>query len=285
MKTYIDCIPCFMNQALRAGRISTSDDIILKKIMDNVGGKLKDVSLTEVPPRSAMIIYDEIFRQTGIEDPYKKIKKESIDLAKSILGQIRNMVESAPDPLLAAVKAAIAGNIIDFGACEDFDIKKDVKASMDMDLSINDYEVFKEKINNARTVLYLGDNAGETVFDRLLIENIDARVVYAVREKPIINDAVIEDAVDSGLADICEIISSGSTAPATILEECNERFLGLYHGGADIIISKGQGNYESLSDSNENIFFLLKTKCSVIARDLDTETGALVLKAGKNYDL
>jgi uncharacterized protein with ATP-grasp and redox domains len=148
-------------------------------------------------------------------------------------------------------------------------------------LGIDNYEEFRRSIGNSSHILYLGDNAGEIVFDRILIEEIrqikDFEIHFAVREKPIINDATLPDAISTGMDKVAKIISSGSDAPATILSQCSPQMLQLYHS-ADIIIAKGQGNYESLSDEAKNIFFLLRVKCPVIARLLKARVGDAVLK-------
>ena len=125
--------------------------------------------------------------------------------------------------------------------------------------------------------LYLGDNAGESVFDKLLIETINKPVFYATREVPVINDVIIDDAIASGLNSVAEIISSGSPAPGIILPLCSDEFLSVFQK-ADMIISKGQGNYEGLSDADRNIFFLLKAKCPVIAKDLNVNVNDIILK-------
>jgi hypothetical protein len=148
-------------------------------------------------------------------------------------------------------------------------------------LGINDYENFKNSIKNSSRILYLGDNAGEIVFDRVLIEELhqikDLEVNFVVREKPIINDATLDDAIVTGMDKVARIISSGSDAPATILSQCSPQLLELYYS-ADVIIAKGQGNYESLSEEKGNIFFLLKAKCPVVAGLLEVNVGDAILK-------
>jgi uncharacterized protein with ATP-grasp and redox domains len=146
-----------------------------------------------------------------------------------------------------------------------------------MEPAINHYATFKEKLARAGKILYLGDNAGETVFDRMFIEEMGRPVIYAVRERPVINDATIQDAVESGLDKVATIVSTGWDGPGVLVDACSDVFLGHFKT-ADLIISKGQGNYETLSMQDKPIFFLLKAKCPVIARDLKVQQGDTVIK-------
>lgn len=279
MKTYLDCIPCFMGQALRAGRIATKDEKKIKDLLNVIGGLIKDIPMENTPPETARIIYQKISEITGVNDPYKNIKEANIKEALSLYPELKEIVKKSKNKLLTAIRIAIAGNVIDFGALNDFNIVENVKTILNQDFAIIDFEKFKNELKNTASILYLGDNAGESVFDKILIEELNKPVTYAVREIPIINDVTIDDAVASGLNDVARIISSGSTAPATILSLCNENFLNIFNN-ADMIISKGQGNYEALSNIKQNrIFFMLMAKCSVIANDLQVKNGDIVLKA------
>jgi uncharacterized protein with ATP-grasp and redox domains len=126
-------------------------------------------------------------------------------------------------------------------------------------------------------ILYLADNAGETVLDRILIETLDKPVTYAVKSFPIINDALFEDAIAAGIDQVAAIRQTGSNCPGTVLHTCTDEFF-RYYEEADLVLSKGQGNYEALSDENRSIFFLLKVKCKLVSRQLEAPLGSLVLK-------
>ncbi len=281
MKTFLDCIPCFVKQALRAGRMATDDEEEIKALLDRIGCRIKDIPMDHTPPEMGLIIYDEIRRITGIKDPYKEAKKAHIKEAKRLYPELKRRLKDAEDPLLTAVRIAIAGNVIDLGMEKDFHIEKDLQEILLKKFAICDIEDFREKLSHSEYVLYLGDNAGESVFDRLLIETLDKPVIYAVRDRAIINDVTREDACDSGLHEVADIISSGSPAPATILKLCSREFLQLFEK-AGMIISKGQGNYEGLSATRRPVFFLLKAKCPVIARDIGVDEDDIILKyAGK----
>ena len=278
MKTYLDCIPCFMLQALRAGKFATNDESKIKEILDRVGCAIQGFSLDQIPPEMANVIYREIKNITGVEDPYKEIKRANIDEAMGLYPELKNWVKNSKDPLLTAIRIAIAGNVIDLGVNKDFNIVEDLKQIINQDFAILDYPKFVKRLEKTEAILYLGDNAGESVFDKILIEELKKPVTYAVREIPIINDVTLKDAYASGLHEVAEIISSGSTAPATILKLCNEDFIKRFNH-SDFIISKGQGNFEGLSGSSRPIFFLLKAKCRVIAKELNVKENDIILKS------
>ncbi len=278
MRTYLDCFPCFLNQALRAARIATGDEKKIKKVLNEVGMMLRDIPLNSTPPESGRLIYRKVSEITGDSDPYKEIKKETTQKALSLYPYLKSRVEKSSDRLLTAIRVAIAGNVIDFGAYENFDLDREVDEVLKKDFAVFDYKKFKHSLDKAREILYIGDNAGECVFDRILIEEINKPVTYVVREAPIINDATYEDAVQAGIDSIATIISSGTDAPGTILETCSAEFKKMYQN-SNFIISKGQGNYEALSNGIEPIFFLLKVKCQVIANDIDVDEGDIILKA------
>ena len=276
MKTYLDCIPCFMDQALRAGRIAGMDDVGIKKLLDEVGLMIKDVPLDSSPPATGDLIYRKIREITGVDDPYKTIKKETIEEAKKLYPELKRIIDKSDNKLLTAVRIAIAGNVIDFGVGHKFNIAEDVKIILNQEFGISHFDDFQRSLEKAESVLYLGDNSGETVFDKLLIEELGKPVTYVVRDVPVINDVTMKDAIDSGLDTVAELISSGSSAPSIIPSLCSREFLDHFEK-AEFIISKGQGNYEGLSGSNSPVFFLLKAKCQVLAGDLGVEKGDIVL--------
>ena len=277
MRTYLDCIPCFVDQALRAGRIATDDEKKLKGILDEVGMMLRDIPLENTPPETGMLIYEKVREITGVFDPYKKLKRESTKKALALYPSLKSKVEQSSDKLLTAIRIAIAGNVIDFGPNKGFDIEEEIDDVLTKDFAIFDYDEFKDHFDETNEILYLGDNAGETVFDRILIEELKKSVTYVVRAVPVINDATYEDAIQAGIDEVATVISSGTSAPGTILKTCNAEFKKAYNK-SNFIISKGQGNYEGLSNENRPIFFLLKVKCHVIAQDVGVNVGDIVLK-------
>jgi len=278
MRTYLDCFPCFLNQALRAARIATDDEKMIKRVLDEVGMMLKDIPLDSTPPESGRLIYRKVSEVTGSLDPYREIKKESTQKALSLYPYLKSRVENSSDRLLTAIRIASAGNIIDFGAYKNFNLSREVDEVLEKDFEVFEYIKFKHGLDKAHEILYLGDNAGECVFDRILIEETKKPVTYVVRDAPIINDATYEDAVEAGIDGVATIISSGTDAPGTILQTCSAEFKKMYHN-SNFIISKGQGNYEALSNEMGPIFFLLKVKCKIIADNFGVDEGDIVLVA------
>lgn len=287
MKTYLDCIPCFFKQALDTTRIVTSDGVKIKKVLDEIGIMVKNLSLDSSPPEIGRLIYEKIAEITGNPDPFKEIKNIYTDVALKLYPFLKQVVIQSDDRLFMAIKLAIVGNIIDFGAkssliktTHELDIEKEVKEAVKKDFNLFSYEKFKKFVLSSSDILYIGDNAGETVFDRVLIEELKTPVMYIVREKPIINDATYEDAVRAGIDKVATILSSGVDAPGTILSRCSDEFRKKYDN-AQLVISKGQGNYETLSEEEKPIFYLLMAKCPVIAREMEVEVGDMVLREAK----
>jgi len=277
MKSYLDCIPCFFEQALRAGRITTDDEQVLKQLLDELGKRLHQISLDSTPPETGRLIYRLVREITGNPDPFRELKLQSTREALALYPSLKRTVEGSDDSLLTAIRIAIAGNVIDFGASATFDIKDAIETALVNDFAICDYSAFKDKLADTKEVLYIGDNAGETVFDRLLIEQLKKPVIFVVREKPVINDATIEDAVQAGIDQVATIVSSGTDAPGTVLNTCSPEFKEMLDQSA-FTIAKGQGNYESLSNEDYLVFFMLKAKCQIIANDLGVTKGDIVLK-------
>ena len=234
------------------------------------------------PPQIGKYIHRTIREITGNPDPYKRIKRDHNQQVLEMEANLTALVHDAQLPLVHALKLAGTGNLIDMGPERKWsrvgEIFDDITSG---DSLYFDYELFETKLNRAETLLYIGDNAGEIVLDkiliRLLIEKRGLAVTYAVRGAPVINDATREDARSVGMTNIVNVIDSGDDMPGIDLESCSEEFLDCYCG-TDMILAKGQGNYESLSERNENIFFLFRAKCSLIAGHVGCKIGDLVLK-------
>ncbi|MEJ2307076.1 MAG: ARMT1-like domain-containing protein [candidate division WOR-3 bacterium] len=294
MKTYLECISCFFKQALEAARMAGADNQTQKRILDEVARAIPDIKLSSTPPEMGKTIHDIVKQITGQADPYKELKEKATEQTLKIYPELRKKVESSNDKLLMAVELAIAGNIIDYGTKNSLDVKKELAKILqkeqsvieDEKESIFDFKSFKKALTDAKSILYIGDNVGETVFDSILLEQIKKtdkhkEILYAVREKPIINDALKEDAVEAGIDNFAEIISSGSEVPGTIIPLCSKPFIDIFKK-SDMTISKGQGNYETLSDETRPIFFLFMAKCPVIARDVDCKVGEIILVDNHN---
>ena len=280
MRIYLDCISCFVRQALDAARFATDDEQIHKKVVDQVLRLASDLDMSQSPPVMGQHIHRLVRNLVGSEDPYHGVKKQFNSLALKLYPDLRKQIISSNDPFETAVRLAIAGNIIDFGiksSLSEFEVTKTISDSLSGDLEPEQVQNFKNAVMEAEEILYLADNAGEIVFDHMLIEQLPIeKITVVVKGSPVINDATIEDANVVGLSRIVEVIDNGSDGPGTILETCSQDFLDRFEK-ADLVIAKGQGNYETLSGIDKNIFFLLKAKCSVLAEDIGCEIGDMIL--------
>lgn len=283
LKTYLDCLPCFLNQVLKAARAATDDEEIQRQVIYAVAKMIPELPLDLKPPEIAQQAYRIIGEITGNNDPFRQAKAEANSAVLAVYPRLQQIINESQDRLFTACHLAIVGNSIDLGPRFDYGSIEsliDITESS-LSLAINDYDCFREKLSACQQLLYFGDNAGEIVFDRLFIEEINRAkkldICFVVRGSPVINDATMDDALDVGMDKIARIISNGSDAPATVLSECSSELKQLYQS-ADIIISKGQGNFESLGEEAGNIFFLLRAKCSLVARFLGVNVGDCVFK-------
>jgi len=279
MRTYLDCYPCFLRQALEAARMAGASEAQQRALLDRVLEALRGTDPSSTPPEIGDRIHRIVRQEVGSGDPYREVKDTSTRQALALLPWMKARLAEADDPLEMAVRMSIAGNIIDLGPGGEYDLWDAVERVLAQPFAIDDGPALREALSRAQQVLYLADNAGETVFDRVLIEMLDVPVIYAVKGGPILNDATLEDARAAGVDTAAEIVSTGSDAPGTILKRCSEKFRRLYDE-AELIIAKGQANYETLSEEGPRVFFLLQTKCPVIARDVGVPVGSIVLKHG-----
>jgi uncharacterized protein with ATP-grasp and redox domains len=284
MRTYLDCLPCLMSQALRAARSATDDEEVQRQVVNEIAVMIPQLSLGLKPPEIAQRGYRLISQITGNRDPFRQAKVDANHTALALWPQLKQLVEQSADRLFTACRLAIFANSIDFGPNfmhGGIEAIIDEATTCSIPLAVNDYDQFWSSLNNSRSLLYLGDNAGEIVFDRLLIEEInhvkELETYFVVRERPVINDVTMDDALAIGMDRLARVISNGSDAPATILSQCSAELQQLFRS-VDIIIAKGQGNYESLEGELGNIFFLLRAKCPLAAELLGVSVGDCVFK-------
>ncbi|HUT31034.1 MAG TPA: ARMT1-like domain-containing protein [Sedimentisphaerales bacterium] len=284
MRTYFDCIPCLIRQTVDSVRLATEDEQIREQVIRETLCLIGGMDFHQSPPAMAQKIHRVIRRLTGAQDPYRELKRRFNRMALDMYPELRQRVAASADPFETAVRLAIAGNIIDLGVktgLAESQIEKAITQSFTAPFHSDAVRELRNAIASAQDILYLGDNAGEIVFDRLLVEYMPReKVTFVVRGQPVINDATLEDARMVGLTDIVSIIDNGSDAPGTILENCSQEFRNRFEE-ADLVIAKGQGNYETLSDIDKDIFFILKPKCLAVARRLDCEIGSLILLSNK----
>lgn len=281
MKTYLDCYPCFLRQALEASRMAGLDETRQYRVLKNVMNELHRFEPGSTPPKMAYSIHQLVRREMNGQDPYRSAKEESTRQALALYPRLQTLVAEADDPLEMAVRLSIAGNIIDLGMAREYDLEGTIERVLVQPFAINALEKLRKALAQADQVLYLADNAGETVFDRLLIEILDKPVTYVVKGGPILNDATRQDALDAGLDLVATIVDNGSQAPGTLIELCSEAFRNRFVSSG-LIIAKGQANYESLSETTAPVFFLLQAKCAIIAQDLRVRSRSIICGYGLN---
>lgn len=273
----IRCKSCFLKTYQRLFRkfnVKESDQELFLSVFQ----KVFDEKNLDSHPEIQRELNHAFCNMLKIDDPFAEEKAHSNRIALELYKQWRPKVLAADNPFDLALRLSIAGNIMDYGANNSFDVHETIEKVLKTTFAIDHSGLLRSKIEKAKRILYLGDNAGEIVFDKLFIETImHNEVFYAVKGAPVLNDATIADAKEVGMDLVANIISNGYDAPSTILNKCSDDFLEVYHS-SDLIISKGQGNFEGLMNENDNrIFFLLMVKCDVIAEILNVEKGSFVV--------
>ena len=282
MKTFYDCLPCFVAQAIAALERCGLDEPAFQETMRAVFMELARVDFAAPPPATVRNLYRLIRQTTGTTDPYAVEKQHSNHLAHALAEKFRGKIETSDDPFSARLKLALAANSIDYGRygrLQEEDVLEAMATALSDPVAPDAAKALRRAVAGADRILYLCDNAGEIVFDRLFIEVLPtAKITAVVRGAPVINDATLEDARAAGLTEVVQVVGNGSDAPGTLLETCSTAFLDRF-AAADLVIAKGQGNFETLSEtSGKRIFFLLKVKCPLIARDIGEPTGRLVVR-------
>ena len=280
MEIILDCLPCMLKQVLEASRMATEDTALQEKILIEATGIISNYKRYCCSPELALAMHQTVKKHSKKPDPYDIIKSRDIKAAKEVYPFLKSFLQEKSDSLYWALKISATGNIIDSAIYNTIDVKGCVKNEIEKNFSICDISSLENKLKKAGTVLIIGDNAGETVFDKVLAEYLlrfGVKVIYAVRNNPIINDTTFKEAYESGLDSCTTIISTGCDAPGAILDKCSNEFINLFNI-SDLVISKGQGNYEALSDCGRNMFFLLKAKCPVISKKLGVNINEYLLK-------
>jgi uncharacterized protein with ATP-grasp and redox domains len=281
-----DCLVCIYNQALKTARNLQCNDKLTKTIMDDTAKILLKYDLDVTPPFIAKDVYKKISKRVGAKDPLEKIKEKSTIEAKKLEPFIEKKIQNSSDKLLAAIRAAIAGNVIDFGAQREFDLKEAVEEIFEKEFGVCDYEKFNKDLKKAKLILYIADNTGEHIYDKILLRHLvkkylDKRFIYVTRGTPIINDVTLKEAKKAKIDKICEVVSSGVDTPGLILKRANKKFKELFKK-SDMIIAKGMGNYETLYGvTDKNTYFLFKIKCNVVADSLNREVGDIMFLKNK----
>ncbi|HHU40553.1 MAG TPA: DUF89 family protein [Propionibacterium sp.] len=281
MQLFLDCYPCLLRQVLQAARIASTDEATQARIMDEAMLTLTQHHTFTTAPALAQTMHEIVQRHSGLTDPYQQIKARDMRAALRLEPFLTAFVDAGPDRLSRSLKLAATGNVMDSALYSNLDIESCVAAELDKPFARFDLEAFEAELVGVRTVLIVGDNAGEAVFDKVLARELAKthEVIFAVRGRPIINDVTADDAHLVGIDAHARILSTGCAAPGAILDACSDEFRSVF-ARADLVISKGQGNFEALSDAPRTLFFLLKAKCSKVAQELDVEVGDFVFVAG-----
>lgn len=277
MELFLDCLPCALRQVLESARLATDDERMQGRIMEDALQILCGHKRYRTAPELAQAMHELVEKHTGNADPYAGVKARDIAAALKLEPRIRYFASGSADGLLGALKVSATGNVMDAALYSDYGLESCLTAELEKPFAVNDFDKFKEDLKTAGRILIIGDNAGELVFDKVLAQRLSRgrEIFYAVRGRPVLNDATAEDAREAGLADCAAIISTGCGAPGALLESCSDEFRSLFED-ADIVISKGQGNFEALAEADRRIYFLLKAKCPRLSKTLGVELGAYV---------
>ena len=265
MKINIDCIPCLIGHAIHVAKMVSDDELVRHVIIKKTLADAGNMDLTLTPPEQARMIHQMIKAASGIDDPYQDEKDNSTEFALKLMPTVREKIKNSKNKFETIVRLVIAGNVIDYGI-RDFDLnnaKKQIFEVFDMPIDFEAIELLEKKMNEAKKIFYIADNCGEAVFDRLLIEKYSDKITLGVRGEPILNDITPREIKASEL-DIVPYVHTGDTTPGVSMLHSSDEFLDAMHS-ADLVICKGQGNYETLNYYDQPIFFLLRVKCQIVA--------------------
>lgn len=285
MRVSIECFPCFLKQVHIAMRQAGIEGDLQFEIMKEASTMLSSIDRTLTPAHFTTYMHRWI-RQRISRDPFEQVKRQYNQVSLGLYDYLKDTVYKSTDPLNTAVRLAIAGNIIDFGIFTSVDIKGTISRAINSELTIDRFEQFKTAVDNVKEILYLTDNTGEIVFDRVLIEllvDMGKKITAVVKGADVLNDATMQDAIDVGLTKVCRVIDNGSDCIGTILDRTSEDFIQQF-SSSKLIISKGQGNFETLHDYSGHevdIFFLFQSKCDALSNMLKLPKGSMLLSYSK----
>jgi len=277
------CVSCIINQSAKVADAIAADESLKNELTQTIEVMSRDFSFTNNPPEIAADVYEKMAQIANKTDLYDEVKNLSTKKALSFVPLLKERLKNSDDKLLTATKIAVAGNVIDLAAEVEFDLEEELSKIFHTDFTHNDFEQLKSTLNVAKHVVVLGDNVGEHIFDYMFIETLQElypNVVYHyfVRGNPIINDVTIKEAKEASFDSLCHLVDSGVNTPGFTYHRATKEAQELFDS-ADLVISKGMGNYECLSPSHrKNICFLLKVKCGVVASSLDAEVGNIICK-------
>ncbi|MDW7673294.1 MAG: ARMT1-like domain-containing protein [Bacillota bacterium] len=283
MKVCAECIPCYLKQSLNAINQVELEDSKRVKLIKQILPLIAELDQDKTPAENSSLILHKINNLLDNRDPFQQAKAESNQAVMKLWPKLREILDRSEDRLFTAFKLAVAGNVIDLGIMEDYDIDQSIQEALQVDFAINHYQELQKRLAESEQILIIGDNSGEIAFDRLLVEELNkagVKIVYGVKGQPILNDATIKDAHTVKMNEIAKVITNGNSFLGTVIQYCSKEFLEKM-AESDIVISKGQANYESLegtAEAGEKTFFILRAKCDVVAASLGVRFGQIVLK-------
>lgn len=282
MQVATKCIPCYLDQAIRALEQAKVDPDQQMQIMHELLDTIKGFDSSKSPAENSSLVMHRLVELIDGRDPFALAKQKSNEKAKALYPQLVEQLKQVDDPLFWALQYAVAGNVVDLALFDDYDLSAAVQEVTSKGFALNHYEQFKAGLERAKTVLIIGDNSGEIVFDALLVQHLKElgkEVVYGVKGGFVINDATMEDAQVAGITELAQVITNGNNFLGTIEQHCSNEFLMAYQK-ADLVVSKGQANYESLEGTalaGDRTFFVLKAKCPLVGDNLGVAFGEMVL--------
>lgn len=285
MKLESACVDCIIGQTQRVADAIGADDALRQKIQADVSAMSKRFNFAQTPPEVAREVYEHLAVLAGKNDLYDEIKRLCTEKAKAFVPFLRQQIVAAEDPFLTAVKVAVAGNVIDLAAEVSFDLDTEIEKLFHTTFVHDDTAILEAQLSDAKTLLYIGDNAGEHLFDALAIETFAhlfprLQITYMTRGRPIINDITFAEAEADGLTRHAHLVDSGVDTPGFVYERAVKEAQQLFNE-SDVVLTKGMGNYECLSPSpRQNLFYLLKVKCQVVSHSIGADIGSIVCKQG-----
>jgi len=277
------CVECIINQSIKVADTIHADKLLKKRLVSTVEEMSKEFLFSNTPPEIASDVYAKMSQIAKKDDLYDELKRASTKKANSFVPFLKEKLLVSKDKLLTAVKIAVAGNVIDLAAEVEFDLEEELEKIFHTEFSHNDFDRLKKDLFGVKSVVIIGDNVGEHVFDYMFIEILQElypqnNYIYMVRGFPIINDVTMKEAKEAGFDKLCNLVDSGVNTPGFVYSRASKEAQTLFDK-ADLVISKGMGNYECMSPSHrDNICFLLKVKCNVVASALDKEVGDIICK-------
>ncbi len=283
MKIDEACVGCIINQSKRVADAINASAFLSQELTSTVEKMSKEFSFSNTPPEIAADVYAKMAFVANKSDLYDEVKALSTQKALSFVPFLKNKILLSQEKLLTATKIAVAGNVIDLAAAVAFDLEEELEKIFHTPFAHDDLKILQNELCHAKSVVVLGDNVGEHLFDFMFIETLQdlfpqATFFYMVRGAPIINDVTMKEALSAGFDKLCTLVDSGVNTPGFTYNRANSHAKELFDN-ADLVISKGMGNYECLTPSHrKNICFLLKVKCSVVATSLGKEIGDIICK-------